>query len=222
MDPSRTPSGGEAEWRVPDRIPVFPLPNVVFFPRMYLPLHIFEPRYREMVTDAVAGGQCVGMALLKEGWEDDYYGNPPIFEMGCVGRLASVQPLPDGRFNILLQGVSRFEICEQFYEKRYRQARVRLKPNEGPVAIDPAIRRALVRLLETYLSVGDEGAQWQDFLRQQADDEVFVHSLATHLELTPLEKQFLMEADTLSQRARRLSDLLEFKLQERSGVKGWR
>lgn len=221
IDPGRAPSGEDAEFHVPEHIPVFPLPNVVFFPKTYLPLHIFEPRYREMITDAVAGGQCVGMVLLKEGWEDDYYGNPPIFDMGCVGRLVSVQPLPDGRFNILLQGLHRFEICEQLYDKSYRQARVRLKPNEGAVSLDPAIRTVLVRLLDSYLSTSDDGHQWKGLLRQATDDEVLVNSLASYLDLTPVEKQFLMEADSLHQRARRLNDLLEFKLQERGGVKGW-
>src|SRR5215472_12128973 len=67
---------------IPATIPVFPLPNVVLFPKTYLPLHIFEPRYRQMVDDTVMGGQCIGMALLKEGWESDYYGNPPVFAMG--------------------------------------------------------------------------------------------------------------------------------------------
>ncbi|MFM8552112.1 MAG: LON peptidase substrate-binding domain-containing protein, partial [Nitrospiraceae bacterium] len=104
ISPDGRAAGEDAAFPVPERIPIFPLPNVVFFPRTYLSLHIFEPRYREMVADAAAGGQCVGMALLKEGWENDYYGNPPIFDLGCVGRLVTVQPLPDGRFNILLQG----------------------------------------------------------------------------------------------------------------------
>src|SRR5918997_2308167 len=87
---------------VPNRIPVFPLPNVVFFPKTYLPLHIFEHRYRDMIADAAAEGQCIGIALLKEGWEQNYYGNPPVFEVGCAGRLVSAQGLPDGRYNILL------------------------------------------------------------------------------------------------------------------------
>src|SRR5512145_454301 len=80
--------------QVPDIIPIFALPTVVFFPRTYLPLHVFEPRYREMVQDAAREGRCIGMALLKEGWESNYYGNPPIFSMGCVGRLVTVQLLP--------------------------------------------------------------------------------------------------------------------------------
>ena len=102
---SRELSGKAQPFPVPERIPLFPLPNLVFFPKTYLPLHVFEPRYRQMVADAAAGGQCIGMALLKEGWEEQYDGNPPIFSIGCVGRLASVQALPDGRSNILLQGL---------------------------------------------------------------------------------------------------------------------
>src|SRR5512144_2094739 len=82
---------------IPSRIPVFPLPNVVFFPKTYLPLHIFEPRYRRMVADVTMGGQCIAMALLKEGWEPDYYGNPAVYPALCIGRIVSVQPLPDGR-----------------------------------------------------------------------------------------------------------------------------
>ncbi len=185
IQPDRAPQDKEqqdegAVFRVPERIPVFPLPNVVFFPKTYLPLHIFEPRYREMVTDAGARGQCIGMALLKEGWEHEYYGNPPIFEIGCVGRLVSVQRLLDGRFNILLQGLQRYEIREQFYDKSYRQASVKLKPRG-----------------------------------QEADLEASVR------EFTPLEKQFLLEADSLQQQARRLSDLIQFKIHERDGTKGW-
>ena len=76
-------------------IPIFPLPNVVFFPDTYLPLHIFEPRYRDMITDADQDGQCIGMVLLKTGWEDDYYGNPPVFSLGCIGRIKNIQSLAD-------------------------------------------------------------------------------------------------------------------------------
>ncbi len=216
----RTPSGKDL-FPVPERFPVFPLPNVVFFPRMYLPLHIFEPRYRAMVADAVAGGQCIGMVLLKEGWEQDYYGNPPVFEMGCVGRLVSVQPLPDGRYDILLQGLHRFEIREQFFEKSYREARAVLKPGEAAAFLEPPVRAGLIQVLERYQNTSEEGRQWRELVRQGVDDEVLVNSLATYLDLTPLEKQFLVEADGLLQRARRLHDLIQFKLDERGGAKGW-
>lgn len=221
VDPASTPSGRNETFPVPDCIPVFPLPNLVFFPKIYLPLHIFEPRYRDMVSDAAAGGQCVGMALLKEGWEEGYYGNPPIYDLGCVGRLVSVQSLPDGRFNIVLQGLSRYEIGEQFYDRSYRQARITLKPDTGPVTLEPALRRTLVDGVAEFLASRDDGDQWQSLLRPDLDDEALVNSLATYLDFTPLDKQFLMEADSLPQRARRLNDLILFKLDEHRGVKGW-
>lgn len=188
---------------------------------MYLPLHIFEPRYRAMVSDAAAGGQCVGMALLKEGWEEDYYGNPPIFATGCVGRLVSVQPLQDGRFNILLQGLARYEVGEQFFDKSYRQAQVTLKPGEADVVLDSALRASLLKLVDAYHATHEEEPDYQGMLRQGSDDETLIYSLATYLTLTPLEKQLLMEAESLPQRARRLMDLIGFKLEERGGLKGW-
>ncbi len=208
-------------FRVPDRIPVFPLPNVVFFPKTYLPLHIFEPRYREMVSDTAAEGQCIGMALLKEGWEQDYHGNPPIFEVGCVGRLVNVQRLPDGRFNILLQGLHRYEIREQFYDKSYRQANVVLKPSGSEEALESSVRSNLFRIMGEYLDTREDGHLWQRFFRQDVNDEILVNSLSTYLELIPLERQFLLESDSLLQQARRLSDLIQFKICERDGAKGW-
>ena len=102
---------------IPQIIPIFPLPNVVFFPDTYLPLHIFEPRYQEMVSDVSQVGQCIGMVLLKEGWEDDYYENPPVETLGCVGRIKSIQSLDDGRSNIVLHGLQRFDIEEETGER---------------------------------------------------------------------------------------------------------
>ncbi len=94
--------------RLPKRIPIFPLPSTVLFPGLPLPLHVFEPRYRGMVEDALAGERVIGMVLLKPGWESDYEGAPPVFPIGCLGRIDHAEPLPDGRFNILLTGRARF------------------------------------------------------------------------------------------------------------------
>lgn len=226
LEPEREHHSPETEpcaspFRVPERVPVFPLPNVVFFPKTYLPLHIFEPRYRQMVADAVDGGQCIGMALLREGWEEDYYGNPPIYPIGCVGRLVSVQKLPDGRSNILLQGIERYEISHEVYEKSYREADIVLKPFDPEPALDPELRTHLVEALEEYLRTREEAPSWEGAFRQHVSDEILVHTFSTYLDCTPLEKQFLLEAEGLQQQARRLSDLLQFKLHERHGAKGW-
>ena len=99
--------------KLPDIIPIFPLPNVVFFPRMPLPLHIFEPRYRAMVRDSVRGARLIGMVLLRQDWEREYVGTPAVFGMGTVGELVRSDELPDGRFNIVLRGVREFVvICD--------------------------------------------------------------------------------------------------------------
>src|SRR5207249_10427497 len=106
---------------IPSVIPLLPLPSVVFFPRTYLPLHIFETRYRRMVRDAAASHQMIGMVLLKEGWETDYDGTPPIFPIGAVGRMVTVQALSDGRFNVLRQALSRSETQSPLGCECYRQ-----------------------------------------------------------------------------------------------------
>lgn len=226
LEPEREHHGPDSERRastfhVPDRIPLFALPNVVFFPKTYLPLHVFEPRYRQMVADAAARGQCIGMALLREGWEEDYYGNPPIYPVGCVGRLVSVQKLPDGRSNILLQGLERYEVTEEFSNKSYREADIVLKPRIPEAALDPALRTYLIEVLEACLRTREEAPSWEGAFRGNVSDDILVHTLSTYLDCTPIEKQFLLEADSVYQQARRLSDLLHFKRHERHGAKGW-
>lgn len=204
---------------LPDIIPVFPLPNVVLFPRVQLPLHIFEPRYRAMVRDTLqADPPLVGMALLRidrrEAGSDRgqvYPGNPPIFPVGCAGKLVKNVPLADGRFNILLEGVCAYRVREEFHDTGYRRARVEWLPADGET-LSVARRETLGRLLQTYL-------QKEDAVRKlMADpdmtDEVFVNFFAFHLDLPPLEKQTLLDADGLDARADALEDILEFKLSE--------
>ncbi len=217
----RDPRDSVTPFPIPARIPVFPLPNVVLFPKTYLPLHIFEPRYRAMVSDAAMSGQCIGMVLLKDGWETDYYGHPPVFSMGCVGRLASVQTLADGRSNILLQGLERFGIEREWYDKTYREATISITVRSTESSLDPTVRQRLFTILESYLRSRNDVPAWQKLFREEVSDEIFVNTLSTYLDCTPLEKQFLLEADSLHQQARRLSDLIEFMMHDRSGVKGW-
>ena len=214
--------GGDLEpITIPSVIPLFPLPNVVFFPRTYLPLHVFESRYRRMVRDAAAGHRMIGMVLLKEGWETDYEGTPPIFPIGAVGRMVTVQALSDGRFNILLQGLSRFEIQEELGCESYRQGQIRLTDFPAPARKLPSdVRAELVKLVGNFLLSREDGVALANFLKQPVDDEALVHNLSFALDFTPLEKQFLLEADSLVQQARRLVDLLQFKRYERNESTG--
>ncbi len=198
---------------IPDVIPIFPLPNVVFFPDTYLPLHIFEPRYRDMIMDATQEDQCIGMVLLKEGWEDDYYGNPPVFSLGCVGRIKNVQPLADGRSNIILHGLARYDIEEEFFDASYRRAKVSLRNDEAfRDPIDPGIRLTLTKFALQYLRARKAQELCKLITGQSISDNVLIHSLSSCMDFTPLEKQFLLESESLHQQTRRLIDLLRFKL----------
>jgi Lon protease-like protein len=103
---------------------LFPLPKLVLFPGAVQPLHIFEPRYREMMADALAGDGRIAMVLPKPGWEEDYAGAPAIHAVACVGKIVADQRLADGRFNILLRGLERIRIIEEVPTgKLYRTAR---------------------------------------------------------------------------------------------------
>src|SRR5438034_7329547 len=105
-------------------VPLFPLPNVVLFPRAVLPLHICEERYKEMTADALNGDRRIAMALLRPGWERSYYGRPQIEPVVCVGKILSHEKLPDGKYNFLLQGELRAGIAGEHGERAYRLARL--------------------------------------------------------------------------------------------------
>jgi hypothetical protein len=207
--------------KLPEAIPLFPLPNVVFFPRMPLPLHVFEPRYREMVRDAARGARLIGMVLLRGDWQRDYHGTPPIFAVGTVGEMVRTEELGDGRFNIVLRGLREFRIVREITRAAYREAVVEWRAPSGE-SLPPRRREAILDLVRRYLErVGLEPAA-RGALSMSADDETFVNFFAQHLDLAPIEKQALLEAATLGDRASRLADVLEFRLEElRAHPGGW-
>ena len=138
---------------------LFPLPNVVLFPGALLPLHIFEPRYRQMVADAMDDDRLITMVLLKPGHDDDYEGSPPIHKVGCIGRIIQHEPLPDGKSNILLQGLSRVRIRSEDPDDRlYRIALVRILkdrfPPGGPAAVATQVERVIASMKEILNLVG--------------------------------------------------------------------
>jgi uncharacterized protein len=199
--------------KLPDIIPLFPLPNVVFFPRMPLPLHIFEPRYRTMVRDAVKGARLIGMVLLRGAWEKDYVGAPEIFGVGTVGELARTEELPDGRFNIVLRGLREFVIHRELSRAEYREAVVSWREQPTDM-LPPAMRTGIGAVVLQYLQRMGRASAESDLVESGIDDETFVNFLAQHLDLDPLEKQAVLEAGSLRERGRRLVDALEFRLEE--------
>jgi len=196
---------------LPPTIPLFPLPNVVLFPNVCLPLHIFEPRYREMVSDALDGDRIIGMVLLRPGWEGDYEGRPPIYPVGCAGLISHAERLSDGRYNIVLRGLEKFRVMREDPERAYRVAEVDAileQQSEG----DRSEIRAERRRLEALLVPQPEGRGVDPKMPPSMPDEDLVNALAQYLELEVVEKQALLERDGLLARCRSLIELLEMKV----------
>ena len=218
--PPEFPTDESSAFPIPDIVPIFPLPTVVFFPETYLPLHIFEPRYREMVHEASAQGHCIGMALLKEGWEDQYNEAPPIHPIGCVGRIISSHALADGRLNIVLQGLLRCTFEEQEVSTPYRQAQIRPHAQDGGPSLDTETRINLEHITQEYLTWKKAHELCQVIASGKLTDSILVHNLSAGLDLSPVEKQFLLESGHLIQQARRLIDLIRFKLADLRTAQG--
>ena len=190
-------------------LPIFPLPNVVLFPQVFLPLHIFEPRYRTMVTDALAGDRMIGMVLLQPGWEVDYDGRPPVYAVGCSGLITHFERLPDGRYNIVLRGLERFRITSEDDSRAYRRALV--QPLAEP-ALEEHDRTALRQhrmQLESIVAAVTRGEELQGSAAMS--DEDLVNALSQYLDFEPLEKQALLERPCLRSRAGALLELLEMR-----------
>jgi uncharacterized protein len=199
-----------------DLLPIFPLPNVVLFPNVFLPLHIFEARYREMVADALKSDRMIGMVLLRPGWQRDYDGRPPVYPIGCSGVITHADKLPDGRYNIVLRGVQRFRILDEDDGLSYRRARIEQLPESICCAEDAtAIRRQRAKL-DSLLAPTVErpfaDVAGDTKIPAAMGDEDLVNALAQYLDLDPLEKQALLEQRSLRSRAESLVELLEMKI----------
>jgi Lon protease-like protein len=195
---------------LPPVIPVFPLPNVVLFPNVFLPLHIFETRYRAMVADALAGDRIIGMILLKPGYEADYEGRPPIYSVGCAGVITHADPQPDGRYNIVLRGLEKYRIVGEDASKPYRLANIEILSEVTPDGDRAELRRHRQRL-EALLAAAMERAGSEPRFPPNVPDEDLVNALAQYIELDPLERQALLERDGVLPRCRGLVELLEMK-----------
>src|SRR5204862_8194818 len=140
-------------------LPIFPLPNCVLLPGGLLPLHVFEPRYRELTRDCLAGHQLMGVARLRPGYETTYYGRPPVYERCGVGRIICSEELPDGRFALLLRGVARAEIARELsVDRTYRCVEARLLNDakcDGAHAVD--FHRQLISLCDRLAEVIEQG-----------------------------------------------------------------
>jgi hypothetical protein len=188
-----------------DLEPLFPLPNVVLFPRGMLPLHVFEPRYRTMMADALRGGQTICMALLQPGWEADYLGSPEVYRVACVGRVVQHQRLEGGRYDVTLHGETKVSIEGVVDEGPYRVARVRplaedsswADTRDAPLEIEELL--SLFRRVRQGVSTAFDIAQ---MLGATVTPESVVNMVAMNVNVEPRVKQELLELSSLGARFR--------------------
>ena len=194
---------------IPAIIPIFPLPNVVLFPSVFLPLHIFEDRYRQMLTEVLQGDRIIGIVLVR-GERDDIEEPPPVHPVGCAGLVSHAEPLPDGRSNIILRGLQRFRIDQEEHSRSYRRAQITPLPEISSEASALELNQTRTRL-ETLLAGRLETASGEVMVQSDMGDEDLVNTLAQYLDLDPLEKQALLQFDDLVGRSRALIELLEMR-----------
>jgi Lon protease-like protein len=192
---------------------LFPLPNLVLFPRVMQPLHVFEPRYREMTRDALAGDRLIAMALLQPGWEADYEGRPELYAGVCVGKIVAEQQLEDGRFNLLLRGVSRARLVEELHGGTlYRSARVKLVEDVAVASKkkEAELRRRLVELVPAWFPAqGTVLQQFHKLLKSDLGLGVLSDVVAFALPLAVEFKQQLLEEADVERRVRQLLQQLK-------------
>lgn len=191
---------------LPAEIPLFPLPETSLFPGVSRPFVIYEPRYREMIADALAGDKIIGMVRLRPGFEKDYDGRPPIHGVGCAGTISEYEQLPDGRYVILLRGLTTFRIVSENQRKPYRLARIEAIPerlrdeDRGALStLRNRIEQLLVRLLPLDVEPPDPSL----------DDDEFVNVVAQNFGMPEGTRQELLERNDVVERARALADLLD-------------
>jgi Lon protease-like protein len=194
---------------LPEVVPVFPLDGALLLPRGGLPLNIFEPRYLNMVDDAMAGDRLIGMVQTRPGGDRSH---PELAAIGCVGRITSYAETPDGRYLITLTGVCRFEVdAELPVQTPYRQVRAGFAAFERDLRPEPDApafgRPRLLRALKGYLDRRSLEVNWE--AAEAAPAEALINSLAMALPFDPPEKQALLEAATLAEREQALVALLE-------------
>ena len=191
---------------LPAEIPLFPLPETTLFPGVSRPLLIFEPRYRAMIADALKGDRIVGMVRLRPGFEKDYEGRPPIYAVGCAGRIEKYEQLPDGRYVILLQGLTAFRVLSENQQKPYRLGRVEAVPDrlqEQERLTLSSLRNRLASLLLRVLPFGVDPPD------ASLEDDEFVNVVAQNLPMSEDDRQDLLERSSVLARARALIDRLD-------------
>ena len=204
-------------------LPIFPLPDLTFFPRTMLPLHIFEARYRAMITDCLSRDRRLAVVGLKPGYEGAYEGKPPVYEVAGVGRIVQWERLPTGRYNLLLRGECRARIDRELpADTLYRMvAATPLDETgaEGP-AVDALATRVRARCRQILTAVGRSDAELEERLGALTDPAELCDQVASALIPTPTTRQALLEELHVERRLDRLAAALDDLLSELTGEGG--
>ncbi len=199
-------------------IPVFPLPATVFYPGTPLPLHIFEPRYREMTADALEGKRQIGMVLLKPDYEEEYFEKPQIYSVGCVGNIEKEIKHLDGKYNFILIGLRRFRIVSEKEGKAYRQAEIELleEKNEQDITENQPnkCREKLIENFREFLDFIPEGNPQKSEPDWNIGTKLseFTDRLAYQLDFSLEQKQSFLEEQDVLKRAEFLHSFLKMKI----------
>jgi uncharacterized protein len=190
---------------VAQRISIFPLTGVILFPGLQVPLHIFEPRYRALVSDAMARDRQIGMIQPRGPGEP-----PALFDMGCVGRIVDVEALDDGRYNLVLEGFARFRVLRELeVTTAFRQIEAELiSENEDDQALSSVERASLERESQRFANAQGYSVDWDSVAR--LDDRSLVNGIAQIAPFDAAAKQALLEAEGLTTRADLLVQLMQF------------
>lgn len=192
---------------IPTTVPVFPLPGVVLFPQVILPLHLFEPRYRRMAADALAASGYIALAHLRSGYEPLYYTlRAPIYPVVCIGQILASEKLDDGNYNVLLQGLMRARVIQEESAQPYRVATVEHLPvAQCPPARERALRR---RLRDFLLGAGNfddvQQTRWRKLLTADLEFGAMLDLLAADLPFEAEFQQVLLDEYDSARRAQLL------------------
>jgi Lon protease-like protein len=178
-------------------LPIFPLPNCVLLPGGLLPLHVFEPRYRELTRDCLAGNHYMAVARLRPGYQTGYYGRPPVYDRCGVGKIICSEELPDGRFALLLRGVARVEIARELpADRAYRLVEAQLLRDATCDRAEAGeTHKRLISLCDRLAEVLDQGGpQLRDLVRTFDDPGSCADAIAAALVMDADARQELLEA----------------------------
>lgn len=190
--------------RMTKRLPIFPLTGAVLFPGMQLPLHIFEPRYRAMVGDALIRDRLIAMIQPQRSAE-----GAPLYSVGCIGRIGEIQAMDDGRYNLILEGTARFRLVRELdVTTAYRQVEADIYDEAEDETLTHAQRGGFEREARAFADAQGYSVDWDSV--ERLDDRSLINGVSQIAPFDPASKQALLEAETLTDRCELLVQLMQF------------